>query len=59
MYNYFISVKDIVYKCYDLTLCIFVLKENFTSNPGVKRLVMHSNMLTRTYVTAFYHKVRK
>lgn len=47
MYNYFISVKDIVYKCYDLTLCIFVLKENFTSNPGVKRSVMHSNMVNQ------------
>lgn len=45
MYNYFISVKDIVYKCYNLTLCIFVLKENFTSNPSVKCLVMHSNMV--------------
>ena len=45
MCNYFISVKDIAYKYYDLTLCIFVLKENFTSNPDVKRSVMQINMV--------------
>ena len=45
MCNYFISMKDTVYEYYDLTLCIFLLKENFTSNPGAKRLVMQSNMV--------------
>ena len=45
MCTYFISVKDVAYKYYDLTLCIFVLKDNFTSNPAVKRSVMHTTMV--------------